>query len=394
MADDTVYTVSQLNRLAKCTIEDVFPRILVEGEISNFARPSSGHWYFTLKDERAQIRCAMFRGQNSRLRFTPEDGMHLLLKAKVSIYEGRGDYQLIVDHVEEMGDGALRRAFEALKKKLDAKSYFDLDRKKLLPEMIQTIGVITSPTGAALQDILSVIEKRFPAMHIIIYPTPVQGTNAHKHIVKAIKTANKRKECDALILVRGGGSLEDLWSFNEESVADAMVKSKLPIVSGIGHETDVTIADFVADVRAPTPSAAAETVTPDKKECAHRLWQLGARLSQLLKAALKSNSERLNFLMACLKSQHPWQQLLARAQTLDALETRLHHNIQSTLQYSSHDLARISQALNTLSPLATLGRGYSITSSKKSIITSTRHVNKGDTITTRVQDGEIHSVVR
>jgi len=390
---ETIYSVSQLNFLTRTTMEKNFPRIHVEGEISNFVCPSSGHYYFTLKDEKAQIRCAMFRGQNRRLRFTMEDGMQIVLKAKVSIYEGRGDYQLIVDSAQEAGDGKLQRAFEALKIKLSEKGLFDADRKKALPDFIETIGVATSSTGAAIRDILSVLKRRFPAMRVIIYPTLVQGNEAAADIVNAIQVANKRKECDALILARGGGSLEDLWPFNEEAVANAIFESKLPIVSGVGHETDVTIADFIADVRAPTPSAAAETVSPNLSECLRNTTSLFKLCIAAIHNALSQRSQELDWVTKRLRLQHPEQQLREQSQTLDQLDARMHRNINTTLEFSKQTLAHLAQSLHTLSPLATLSRGYAITYKGKNVVKSVADSKAGDTLTTRLSDGEITSTV-
>src|SRR3990167_11367189 len=260
-AQTEVYTVSRLNNEVKFILEDRFPWVWVEGEISNFAAPHSGHWYFSLKDNTAQVRCAMFRGQQRKLIFTPKDGMHVLINARVSLYENRGEFQLIAESMEERGEGKLRRAFEMLKKKLETAGLFDPLHKKKLPSFPKQIGIITSETGAAIADILTILKRRFPSIPIIVYPTLVQGTLAAPSIVKALKTANRRNECDVIILARGGGSLEDLWAFNEEIVAYAIFESDIPIISGVGHEIDFTIADFVADVRAPTPSAAAEMIT-------------------------------------------------------------------------------------------------------------------------------------
>ena len=252
----TVYSVSELNQTIRGLLESEFPLIWVEGEISNLAQPSSGHMYFSLKDESAQVRCAMFRGRNQFLRFTPENGQKVVIRARVSLYEARGEFQLIAEHMEDAGAGALQRAFEELKARLAAEGLFDESLKQDIPELPTRIGVITSPTGAAIRDVLSVLQRRFPAIPVLVYPVPVQGDGAAEKIVATLQLASKRKDCDVLLLVRGGGSLEDLWSFNEEIVARAIVASEIPVVCGVGHEVDFTIADFAADVRAPTPSAA------------------------------------------------------------------------------------------------------------------------------------------
>ena len=264
--DREVYTVSQLNQAAKNLLEGSFPLIWISGEISNLSQPSSGHMYLTLKDEAAQVRCAMFRFRNSLLSFAPKNGMQVLARAKVSLYEGRGEFQLIIEHMEEAGDGLLRRKFDELKHRLAALGLFNHEHKKPLPALPQCIGVVTSATGAAIRDIISVLKRRMPAIPIMIYPAAVQGSEAAGQIVKAINLANQRQECDVLIVGRGSGSLEDLWPFNEEIVAHAIFNSEIPIISAVGHEIDYTIADFVADVRAATPSAAAELISPHQQE--------------------------------------------------------------------------------------------------------------------------------
>lgn len=282
--DDTqtgeIFTVSELNRTARELLEDNFSLIWIEGEISNLACPSSGHIYFSLKDARAQVRCAMFRGRNQRLDFKPQDGQQLLARGRVSLYEGRGEFQIIIEYMEEAGDGKLRREFELLKQRLDKEGLFAESHKKTIPELPQSIGVVTSATGAAIRDIVSVLKRRFPSIPIVIYPTQVQGEMAAGQIVQAIHTANKRAECDVLIVARGGGSLEDLWPFNEEPVARAIYASHIPIVSGVGHEVDFTIADFVADRRVATPSAAAEIVSPNRQDWRTRISHLQQRISE------------------------------------------------------------------------------------------------------------------
>ncbi|HKL78459.1 MAG TPA: exodeoxyribonuclease VII large subunit, partial [Gammaproteobacteria bacterium] len=277
-SDLPVYTVSRLNHEARGLLESGFPLLWIEGELSNLSRPSSGHMYFTLKDEQAQVRCAMFRGRNRLLRFKPADGTKVLIRAQVSLYVARGEFQLIVEHMEEAGEGALQRAFEELKRKLAAEGLFADELKRPLPTFPRQVGVITSATGAAVRDVLTTLRRRFPALPVVVYPVPVQGQAAAPAIAEALATANRRAECDVLILTRGGGSLEDLWSFNEPEVARAIRTSDLPVVVGVGHEVDVTIADFAADVRAPTPSAAAELVVPDAREWLATLDRLRRRL--------------------------------------------------------------------------------------------------------------------
>jgi exodeoxyribonuclease VII large subunit len=260
LSNRDVLSVSDLTRSARMLLEEEFPNVFVEGEISNFSKPASGHWYFTLKDDKSQLRCAMFRNKNSRLRFVPRNGLQVIVRGKISLYEGRGDFQMIAEHMEEAGDGALRRAFEKLKAQLDREGLFDPAAKQPVPNLPNHLAVITSPTGAAIRDVLHVFERRFPALKVTIIPVPVQGDEAIPRIVEAIDLANRYSDLpfDAILLTRGGGSLEDLWAFNTEPVARAIFNSALPIVSAVGHEIDITIADFVADLRAPTPSAAAE----------------------------------------------------------------------------------------------------------------------------------------
>ncbi|MGA7800973.1 MAG: exodeoxyribonuclease VII large subunit, partial [Gammaproteobacteria bacterium] len=282
-----VYSVGRLNREVRAALEAGFALLWVEGELSNVARPASGHLYLTLKDAQAQVRCAMFRNRCQFLGFTPQNGMQVLVRARVSLYEPRGDFQLIIEHMEEAGDGALLRAFEALKQRLSKEGLFEEARKRPIPTLPRRVGVVTSPIGAAIRDILSVLRRRFPALPVLIYPVPVQGTDAAPQIAAAVRRASERADCDVLIVTRGGGSLEDLWAFNEELVARAIHDSAIPVVSGVGHEIDFTIADFVADRRAPTPSAAAELVSPDQAEWLAQLRALDARLLQRLQRHLQ-----------------------------------------------------------------------------------------------------------
>jgi len=298
----------------------------VEGEISNLARPRSGHVYFTLKDADAQLRCALFRRDAQRVGFDPADGMQVLAHGRLSIYPARGEFQLYVSSLEEAGLGALQRAFDVLKEKLAAEGLFDQAVKRPLPRYPRRIGIITSPTGAALRDILNVLGRRYPAADVLIYPTQVQGTSAAGTLAAALALANVRRECDVLILARGGGSLEDLWPFNEEIVARAIRASGIPVVSGVGHETDFTnftIADFTADLRAPTPSAAAETVTPDREELLARLHQLARRLTHTWQRSARERRQAVITLTQRLGIQHPHRRLQERAQRLDELTARL-----------------------------------------------------------------------
>jgi exodeoxyribonuclease VII large subunit len=318
-----VYTVSRLNREVRVLIERGLGVVWVEGELSNLSVPSSGHWYFSMKDRDSQLRCAMFRQRNMTVGFTPKAGQHILARGRVSLYEPRGDYQFIVEHLEEAGVGALKREFERLKAKLAAEGLFALERKRSLPRFPRRIGVITSPTGAALRDILHILARRFPPAAVLIYPTPVQGDAAIPSIVAAIEMASARAECDVLIVARGGGSLEDLWAFNDERVARAIRASAVAIVSGVGHEIDFTIADFVADARAPTPSGAAELVVPDRTACLEALARTMERLSACMRRELRSVTSRFGGASLRLKLTHPGVRLTQQAQRLDELEQRL-----------------------------------------------------------------------
>ena len=316
-----VYTVSRLNLDARALLEDTFSTVWIEGEISNLARPRSGHIYFTLKDQHCQVRCAMFRMHNRSLSFAPEDGMQVLAHARVSLYPERGEFQLIVQYMEEAGAGALRRAFDALKSRLGAEGLFDAEHKRPLPVLPRCIGVITSPTGAAVRDVLSVLGRRFPAVPVVIHPVPVQGAGAAEAIARMIGVACERAECDVLILARGGGSLEDLWAFNEEVVARAVHRASIPIVTGVGHEIDFTIADLVADLRAPTPSAAAESAVPDASEWAARYRGFEDRLVAVMRRGLAARGGEVRMLSKRLV--HPRRRLFDHSQRLDAVSMRL-----------------------------------------------------------------------
>ena len=436
----TIYSVTQLNRNVKSLLEQNFFSIQVIGEISNLSRPSSGHLYFSLKDERAQVRCALFRRQALKLDFIPENGLQIQASANVSLYETRGDYQLIVNQMQEAGDGALRKAYEQLKEKLAELGFFASEHKKQLPLIPKAIGIITSPSGAAIQDILSALARRFPSIPVIIYPVMVQGNEAKYEINQAIITANQRKECDVIILARGGGSLEDLWAFNEEMVAKAVFKSRLPIISGIGHETDTTIVDYVADLRTATPTAAAEHCTPDAHQWLGQFQAYEHHLSQLILNKLQQRNRHLEWLTKNLNQQHPGKQLEVKSQRLDELEYRLKSTLQNKLsqansslntqraqlwQYSPeykfqelknqynnlnhrlntnietmlHDYQQkfnyLSQTLNIVSPLATLQRGYSLTSdAQDTLISSTEQLKVGQNIKTRLKSGSFSSQIQ
>jgi exodeoxyribonuclease VII large subunit len=324
-----VYAVSRLVREARATLEGGFPLLWVEGEISNLAMPASGHIYFTLKDEAAQVRCAMFKGRNRQLRFTPENGMQVLLRVRVTLYEGRGEFQLVVEHMEEAGSGALQRAYEALKHRLGEAGLFDEVHKKSLPAFPKSIGVVSSPDGAAVHDILTVLKRRFPDVNVIVYPVAVQGTDSANQIANAISIAQERQECDVLIVGRGGGSLEDLWSFNEEQVAYAIFNCTIPVISAVGHEVDFTIADFVADIRAATPSAAAELAVPDAQQWLQKLQGQCRRLTLLMTHYLQNEQRHLTHLARRLPE--PKTALLQQMQRLDRIEKQLHQALQHNL---------------------------------------------------------------
>jgi exodeoxyribonuclease VII large subunit len=403
--DRDVYTVSRLNREVRVLLERGFGSLWLEAEISNFARPSSGHWYFSLKDAGAQVRCAMFRQRNMLSPFTARDGQKVLVRARIGLYEPRGEYQLIIDHMEDAGLGALKRQFEELSAKLAAEGLFAADRKRPLPGLPRRIGIVTSPTGAAVRDILHVLARRFPAIPVLIYPVPVQGAQAAADIVAALALAGSRADCDVLILARGGGSLEDLWAFNDERLARAIVASPIPIITGIGHEVDFTIADFAADVRAPTPSAAAELVVPDGEEWLSSFVRLGTRLQRGMRRRLQTHLERLRWLTGRAALVSPSARLTQQAQRLDELEqclsramwrrlqdhrerlrwltgraalvspvTRLTQQLSrlesleqrlgratlATLRRARERLLPLVRTLNAVSPLATLERGYAI----------------------------------
>jgi exodeoxyribonuclease VII large subunit len=353
-----VYTVARLNREVRTLLERNFGSVWLEGEISNLSRPASGHWYFSLKDDAAQVRCAMFRQRNMFIRFPVRDGLQVLVRARVGLYEPRGEFQLVVDHLEEAGEGALRRRFEQLKRKLADEGLFDVRHKQPIPRLPQRIGVITSPSGAAIRDVLSVLRRRFPAIPVLVYPTSVQGEAAPREIVQALALAGARRDCDVLILARGGGSLEDLQAFNDESVARALFACPIPVVCGVGHESDVSIADFVADERAPTPSGAAERVSPDRGEWLQRLAQLRRRTSQANARRLQQAAQRVDGLRQRLDRQHPGRRLALHAQRLGELRARLTRATRQRLERTRTAAGGARQRLWRASPalrLAALG---------------------------------------
>ncbi|MFD3299923.1 exodeoxyribonuclease VII large subunit [Aquipseudomonas alcaligenes] len=430
--DREALSVSQLNNRARLLLEDVFAQVWVEGEISNLAKPASGHLYFTLKDSQAQVRCALFRQSAARVRQALRDGLAVRVRGKVSLFEGRGDYQLILDTVEPAGDGALRLAFEALKEKLSAEGLFASERKRALPAHPQRIGIVSSPTGAVIRDIISVFRRRAPQVALTLIPTAVQGREATAQIVRALQLAD-RAGFDAIILARGGGSLEDLWCFNEEAVARAVADCVTPIVSAVGHETDVSISDFVADVRAPTPSAAAELLAPDSSDLQRRLDSLNRRLALSLRTRLSreqlrldglarrlrhpgerlrqqaqrlddldmrlrrafaqqstSRQERLARLDGRLHAQHPGRALTLLRQRLDSLGERLPRAIELQLRQQRRQLENLAQTLHIVSPLATLGRGYSILLDERGqAVRSAAQTRHGQRLKARLGEGEL-----
>lgn len=431
-------TVSQLNRKVKTLLEGHFDFIWVEGEVSNFAAPASGHWYFSLKDGKSQVRCAMFGRSNQRVKFTPQNGDAIRLRCRVSLYEGRGEFQLIVEHLEHAGTGALQVAFDRLKAKLQAEGLFEQSRKRALPTSVSRLGVITSPTGAAIHDILHVLRRRCPLIEVFVIPVAVQGEGASGQISNAIEAANRwqreeRIHLDALIVGRGGGSLEDLWAFNEENVARAIAASELPIVSAVGHEVDFSIADLVADVRAPTPSAAAELLSPDQQEWQQRLRNLEGSLVRQIRRRIADASIHLNHLSRRLR--HPGAQLRENAQRLDDLERqlfraqanallrhrgalnhlqsrlmarspaprlrqlqeqhaqrrkRLENAMQQIVRQRANQLAHLEKMLDSLSPLGTLQRGYAIVTDKQGrILRESGKVAIGDEVSARLASGKL-----
>ncbi|MCU0760028.1 MAG: exodeoxyribonuclease VII large subunit [Steroidobacteraceae bacterium] len=439
-ASRDVYTVSRLNREVRMLLDHGMPVVWVEAEVSNFSRPASGHWYFTLKDRDAQVRCAMFRQRNMAVRFVPAEGKQVLARARVGLYEPRGDYQLIVDHLEEAGVGALKREFERLKEKLAAEGLFATELKRPLPAVPRRIGVVTSPSGAAVRDVVHVLGRRFPAADVLVYPTAVQGAAAVPEILAALALAAGRAEVDVLIVARGGGSLEDLQAFNDERVARAIRASPVPVITGIGHEVDFTIADFVADVRAPTPSGAAELAVPDRREWLLRIGRIAQRLDAAALRRMRSEAERLQRLRHRLARLHPGTRLQQRAQRLDELEQRLvamlrlrlagegarlqdlaarlaarspalrlrdlrlreqrlsmrlDAAIEQRLGRLAQRLALARRGLHAVSPLATLGRGFALATraADGALLRAAGDVQVGAAIRVRLGQGALDATV-
>ena len=439
-----IYSVSELNRAAKQILDIELPSLWLEGEISNLSRPASGHWYFSLKDENAQIRCAMFKRANSSVKFNVANGDKVLIRGKVSLYEARGDYQLIADRMEDSGTGALQRAYEELRDKLAKEGLFAAEHKQKLPELPATIGVITSSTGAALYDILHVLERRLPFVEVKIYPVLVQGDLAPAEIAHAIQQADFENLCDVLIVGRGGGSLEDLWAFNDERVARAAFAAKTPIISAVGHEVDFTILDFVADLRAPTPSAAAEVATPitqddlaaqvrtlfqylaktsaeklqkenqkldyinKRLQLAHpgqrlkqqneRLQNQTSRLHELMQRLVQQQNSAINNLKGRLTRQDPVIRIRTENETVKRLQNRLLSSSAHSLQLKKANFGQLSGKLNTLSPLATLERGYALVQVQdaklnNNVVSSVSDAKEGQLISTKLKDGDIESTI-
>ncbi|MCH1923327.1 exodeoxyribonuclease VII large subunit [Shewanella sp. C32] len=436
-SEQQIYSVSRLNGEVRHLLESQLGRIWLSGEISNLIMASSGHWYLTLKDNYSQVRCAMFRGKNQQVRFRPANGQQVLVRANISVYEPRGDYQLIIDSMQPAGDGLLAQQFEALKMKLAAEGLFSVEHKQPLPQHVRRIGVITSPTGAAIRDVLHVLKRRDPSLEVIIYPTQVQGDAAIGQIANAIRLANARAEVDVLLLTRGGGSLEDLWCFNSETVAREIFASQLPIVSAVGHEVDTSISDYVADVRAPTPSAGAELLSGDRQDKQVRLQQLQQRLRQswahyrlnrqqqlqqfdyrlqrqdpqrqlqlltqrfdeqqlrlnnAMQRVLNRHSNQLQRLEGRLSAQHPKHQLNYSQQQLNHLQHKLTQLMQQQLSQADNRIQRAAHSLQSVSPLATLSRGYSISKNAQDhVINDASAVQIGDEMKTLLKQGTVYS---
>lgn len=411
---DEIYSVSDYIKLCKNAIEKNIPQCFVEGEISNLSMPSSGHWYFSLKDKNSQVRCAFFRLNQRKIKFTPENGMSVIIRGATTLYPQRGDFQLIIQQMEPAGIGNLQLAFDQLKNKLRLEGLFDSANKKEIPSFPTKIGVISSSTGAVIKDIIKVLNSRYPLAKILLYDTVVQGENAHLKIIKALRAADRSKNCDVIILARGGGSLEDLWAFNEEELAREIYQCSTPIISSIGHETDTTIADFVSDLRAPTPSAAAMSATPDLNTILYNASKLKKYLYDSIKQSIESKKNTLELLR--LRIVNPSQQLLLNAQKLDELEIRLLKqnktliddnkeklkfsfsqlltHSQNFIKVQQNELSNYGNSLNLLSPLNTLSRGYTMTQDNRgSIITSVKRIKLNEVISTKFHDGKVTSKV-
>ena len=388
LSPQQVLTVTQLNRLAREVLEQRFPLFWVSGEVSNFTRAASGHWYFSLKDASAQVKCVMFKGRNSYVDFVPREGDKIEARATVTLYEARGDFQLTVEFVQKAGLGALFEAFERLKIKLEHEGLFDPTFKKAIPTHPQTIGIVTSLDAAAMRDVLTTLKRRNPNIGVIIYPTPVQGKGAAALIAKAIHTANERAEVDTLIVCRGGGSMEDLWQFNEEVVARAIDDSAIPVISGVGHETDFTICDFVADLRAATPTAAAELACQDRSILKAHIQQLQSRLKRRMDTGLQAYAQQLDYLSRRLIS--PAQQIAQQQSQLKQLQHRLQMSIQRSLQSHQQTLAHLNNSLLQLNPDNVLARGYALVQKADgTLVKNSAQLQTGDTLKIALPVGKI-----
>jgi len=443
MNQQHILQISELTKKVRFILESELNTVWLTGEVSNFIAASSGHWYLSLKDAKSQVKCAMFKGSNRRVRLStgasPSNGQQVLVRAKVSLYEPRGDFQLIIEHMEDAGTGLLRQQYEQLKNKLNVQGLFDLSQKKPLPSHINCVGIVTSPTGAAVKDILTVLKRRNPNIKAIIYPALVQSEYAQGDICHAIENANSRQECDVLIVGRGGGSLEDLWPFNEESVVHAIYQSDLPVISAVGHEVDTTLSDYVADLRAATPSAAAELVSSDSRELLNQVIMLKQRLLKAQQGKIDHLANKKSHLQHRLARVHPEQQLQIQQQKADELSLRLKqamkrsmlqiqskptqlsqrllqqspakiinlqqqhvgqstHRIrqamQNSLQNKSDNFVHLIEQLQLVSPLATIARGYSVTRNKNNgVITKVAQVDSNDEISVQLSDGKINARV-
>ncbi|MGE8226470.1 MAG: exodeoxyribonuclease VII large subunit [Stenotrophomonas sp.] len=435
-SNNDILTPSQLNTLARDLLESTFPMVWVEGELGSVSRPASGHLYFTLKDARAQVRAAMFKPKSQWLKFLPREGMRVLVRGRLTLYEARGDYQLILDHMEEAGEGALRRAYDELKARLEAEGLFDPARKRPMPAHVRRLAVITSPSGAAVRDVLSVLERRFPMLEVELLPSLVQGATAAPQITSLLRQADASGRYDVILLTRGGGSLEDLWAFNDEQLTRAVAASNTPVVSAVGHETDFSLTDFAADLRAPTPSVAAELLVPDQRDLALRVRRLAQRLNQLQvhamsqamqradRAALRlqahspqarltllehrqqaaftrlqsqwrqqleRRSARLAHAAAVLRSAQPQRRLDALAAKLAALAPRANAATGRQLQRDTLRLQGLARSLEAVSPLATVARGYSILTREEdgALVRSADQVQPGEPLRARLAEGEL-----
>lgn len=443
MSQQHILQISELTKKVRFILENELNTVWLTGEISNFIAANSGHWYLSLKDAKSQVKCAMFKGSNRRVRLSnnakPQNGQQVLVRAKVSLYEPRGDFQLIIEHMEDAGTGLLRQQFEHLKNQLNAQGLFDSNHKKSIPSHINSVGIVTSPTGAAVKDILTVLKRRNPNIKVFIYPALVQGEYAQGDICHAIHSANIRQECEVLIVGRGGGSLEDLWPFNEESVVQAIYNSNLPIISAVGHEIDTTLSDYAADLRAATPSAAAELVSSDSGALLNTVLTLKQRLTNALQAKLSDSTQQNKHLQHRLIQVHPEQQLQLQQQKADELAIRLtqvikrnmqeiknrpvqlnqrllkqspvktlqlqqqsleqqqlklSQTMKNILQYKNEGFVHLIEQLQLVSPLATIARGYSVTRNKNhKVITKTSQLSTNEEISIQLTDGNIKATV-